>query len=132
MLIQMNHKFEKRFLVKRCESAEEMTKKLNDFCKQHKVLHVNTSGCEVEKNITFGNEKFLVYIATIEYEVDTTEEKIQDELTAFIERNLKDKIPFHRVGENYEGRIQKIVNDFVESDTYKNYEKELRNRYENE
>lgn len=128
----MAHKIEKRFKVLRGDSAEDITNKINDFCECHKVLSVNTSGCEVEKNITFGNAKFLVYIATIEYESDVTEEKIQEELTAFIERNLKDICPTCRVGENFESRIKMIVNNFVESDTYKNYEKEVCKRYENE
>lgn len=128
----MSHKIEKRFKVLRGESTEDITDKINDFCKCKKVLSVNVSACDHNLQGTGlrSADYTLVYIATIAFEVDATEEKIQEELTAFIERNLKDICPPCRVGENFEGRIQMIVNNFIESDKYKNFEKELRKKYE--
>ncbi len=127
----MSHKIEKKVKVLRSESIAEITDKINDFCKCKKVLSVNVSACDHNLQGTGlrSADYTLVYIATITFEVDATEEKIQEELNAFIEKNLT--IPPRRVGENFEGRVKMIVNNFVESDTYKNYEKQLRKKYEN-
>lgn len=129
----MSHKIVQRFKVLRGDNTEEITDKINDFCKCKKVLSVNVSACDHNLQGTGlrSADYIFVYIATIAFEVDATEEKIQEELNAFIEKNLKYSIPPRRVGENFEGRVQMIVNNFVESDTYKNYEKQLREKYEN-
>jgi len=129
----MSHKIEKKVKVLRSDNIEEITDKINDFCKCKKVLSVNVSACDHNLQGTGlrSADYTLVYIATIVFEVDATEEKIQEELNAFIEKNLKYSIPPRRVGENFEGRVKMIVNNFVESDTYKNYEKQLRKKYEN-
>ena len=98
----MSHKIEKRVKVLRSDNIEEITDKINDFCECKKVLSVNVSASDHNLQGTGlrSADYILVYIAVITFEVDATEEKIQEELNAFIEKNLK--YCFHHILEYHQ------------------------------
>ena len=87
----MSHKIEKRYKVLSARSSEDITNEINYFCKGKKVESVTTTACSynLQGSGLRSSDYTLVFIATITYEFDITEEKIQNEIMKFIQNKVK-------------------------------------------
>lgn len=87
----MSHKIEKRYKVLSARSSEDITNEINYFCKGKNVESVTTTACShnLQGSGIRSSNYALVFIATITYEFDLTEEKIQNEIMKFIQNKVK-------------------------------------------
>lgn len=83
----MSHKFEKRYKVLTARSAENITNEINYFCHDRKIesVTVNAASTNLEGTVLHNSNYCLTFIATIAYEFDITEDKIQNELIKLFE-----------------------------------------------
>jgi hypothetical protein len=116
----MSHEIVKRYKVLTARSAEDITNEINYFCSNKKIesVTVNTASTNLEGTNLRSSNYCLTFIATIAYEFDITEEKIQNELIKFIEKR------------NF--YTPKAVKEFCESEEFKKFEKEIVEKYEKE
>lgn len=117
----MSHKIEKRYKVLNARSSEDITNEINYFCKGKKVESVTTTACSHNLQGTGirSADYALVFIATITYEFDVTEEKIQNEIMKFI----KSKVEFP---------TQTAIDAITNSDEFKKFYDETVAKYEKE
>jgi hypothetical protein len=116
----MSHQIVKRYKVITAQSAENITNEINYFCSNKKIesVTVNAANTNLEGTGLRNSNYCLTFIATIAYEFDITEEKIQNELIKFIEKR------------NF--YTQKAIKEFCESEEFKKFEKEIVEKYEKE
>lgn len=116
----MSHEIVKRYKVLTARSAEDITNEINYFCNNRKIesVTINAASTNLEGTGLRSSNYCLTFIATITYEFDITEEKIQNELMKFIEKR------------NF--YTQKAVEEFCESEEFKKFEKEIVEKYEKE
>lgn len=106
----MSHEIVKRYKVITARSAEDITNEINYFCNNKKIESVTVNAASSNYCLTF--------IATIAYEFDVTEDKIQNELIKLFE-NKKLYTP-------------KAVKVFSESEEFKKAYSEIVEKYEKE
>ena len=133
----MKQKIEQRYAVITAKSDDEITNKINLFCSRHKVNNVKVTTCDHNlegTGIRSQNYK-LMYTATIAYDVDLIKEAIDDEITTVIANRFKNAIPPH----NLFGDIDLIekwqkeeITKYMDSDEFKEIEKQIKQKYENE
>ena len=116
----MSHEIVKRYKVITARSAEDITNEINYFCSNKKIesVTVNAASTNLEKTVLRSSNYALTFIATITYEFDITEEKIQNELI--------------KLFENKELYTQKAINDFSETEEFKKAYSEIVKKYEKE
>lgn len=116
----MSHEIVKRYKVITARSAEDITNEINHFCNNRKIdsVTVNAASTNLEGTGLRSSNYCLTFIATIAYEFDITEEKIQNELI--------------KLFENKELYTQKAINDFSETEEFKKAYSEIIKKYEKE
>ena len=116
----MSHEIVKRYKVITARSAEDITNEINYFCNNKKIesVTVNAASTNLEGTRLRSSNYCLTFIATIAYEFDITEEKIQKELI--------------KLFENKELYTQKAINDFSETEEFKKAYSEIVKKYEKE
>lgn len=87
----MSHKIVTKYKVIAARSAEDITNEINYFCNNKKIetVTVNAASTNLEGTGLRSSNYCLTFIATIAYEFDITEEKIQNEIMKFIQNNVK-------------------------------------------
>ena len=88
------HEIVKRYKVITARSAEDITNETNYFCNNRKIesVTVNVASSNLEGTGLRSSNYGLTFIATIAYEFDITEDKIEDELIKLFE-NKKSYTP---------------------------------------
>lgn len=116
----MSHEIATRYKVLTARSAEDITNEINYFCNNKKIesVTVNAASTNLEGTGLRSSNYRLTFIATIAYEFDITEEKIQNELMKFFENKKIYTIEAAKVFEETE-EFKKAYREIVEK-----YEKE--------
>lgn len=116
----MSHEIVKRYKVLTARSAEDITNEINYFCSNKKIesVTVNAASTNLQGTGLRSSNYCLTFIATIAYEFDITEDKIQDELIKLFE-NKKLYTP-------------EAVKVFSETEEFKKAYSEIVKKYEKE
>lgn len=116
----MSHEIVKRYKVITARSAEDITNEINHFCNNRKIesVTVNAASTNLEGTGLRSSNYGLTFIATIAYEFDITEDKIEDELIKLFE-NKKSYTP-------------EAIKVFVETEEFKKAYSEIVKKYEKE
>jgi len=116
----MSHKIVKRYKVITARSAEDITNEINYFCNNKKIesVTVNAVSTNLEGTGLRSSNYCLTFFATIAYEFDITEEKIQNEIIKLVE--------------NKGLYTKKAINDFSETEEFKKAYREIVEKYEKE
>lgn len=116
----MSHEIVKRYKVITARSAEDITNEINYFCNNRKIesVTVNAASTNIEGTGLRSSNHALIFIATITYEFDITEDKIQNELIKLFE-NKKLYTP-------------EAIKVFVETEEFKKAYIEIVKKYEKE
>ena len=116
----MSHEIVKRYKVITARSAEDITNEINYFCNNRKIdsVTVNAASTNLEGTGLRSSNYTLTFIATIAYEFDITEEKIQNDLI--------------KLFENKELYTQKAINDFLKTEEFNKAYCEIVKKYEKE
>lgn len=132
----MSHQIEKRYKVLTARSAEEITNEINYFCRNKKTESVTVTACDHNLQGTGlrSCDYMLVFIATITYEYDITEEKITDELASFIKNKVEEKmqnIPNNPIYNTLYGKDlrEKLIDEVKNSDEFKAFYNEVIEKY---
>ena len=110
-------------------SAEDITNEINYFCCNRKTESVTVTACDHNLQGTGlrSCDYTLVFIATITYEYDITEEKITDELAAFIKNKLEEKT--QNISHNSIYNREKLIDEVKNSDEFKAFYNEVIEKY---
>lgn len=116
----MSHEIVKRYKVITARSAEDITNEINYFCNNKKIesVTVNAASHNLEGTGLRSSNYALIFIATISYEFDITEDKITNALMKFLESKK-----FY---------TQKAIKDFSETEEFKKAYSEIVEKYEKE
>ena len=116
----MSHEIVKRYKVITARSAEDITNEINYFCSNKKIesVTVNAASTNLEGTGLRSSNYCLTFIATIAYEFDITEEKIQNELIELFK--------------NKKFYTQEEVNHFTKTEEFKKAYNEIVEKYEKE
>lgn len=116
----MSHEIVKRYKVITARSAEDITNEINYFCNNKKIesVTVNAASTNLEVTGLRSSNYALIFIATIAYEFDITEDKIENELIKLFE-NKKSYTP-------------EAIKIFVETEEFKKAYSEIVKKYEKE
>ena len=116
----MSHEIVKRYKVITARSAEDITNEINYFCSNKKIesVTVNAASTNLEGTGLRSSNYCLTFIATIAYEFDITEEKIQDELI--------------KLFKNKQFYTPEAIKDFSETEEFKKAYSEIVEKYEKE
>lgn len=116
----MSHQIVKRYKVITARSAEDITNEINYFCSNKKIesVTVNAASHNLEGTGLRSSNYALIFIATIAYEFDITEDKIQNELIKLFE-NKKSYTP-------------EAIKVFLESEEFKKAYSKIVEKYEKE
>lgn len=125
----MSHQIEKRYKVLTARSAEDITNEINYFCCNKKTESVTVTACDHNLQGTGlrSCDYTLVFIATITYEYDVTEEKITDELAAFIKNKVEEKT--QNMSHNSIYDREKLIDEVKNSDEFKAFYNEVIEKY---
>lgn len=106
----MSHEIVTRYKVITARSTEDITNEINYFCNNKKIESVTVNAVSTNLGGTGlrSSNYALTFIATIAYEFDITEDKIQDELIKLFENK---KIVHARSSQSFfrNRRIQKSI-----------------------
>lgn len=134
----MKHKIEKRYRVFSEKSEDLITDRINNFGISNKILSVNVSTCS--HNLSGSGlraaDYILIYTATICFEYDVTEAKIQKEIENYITKKEKEmRTPgnlFVSPIEHREYSFDETIKKITETEDFKKFYNELLKKYENE
>lgn len=133
----MKQKIEQRYAVITAKSDDEITNKINLFCSRHKANNVKVTTCDhnLEGTGIRSQNYILMYTATIAYDVDVIKEAIEDEITTVLANHFKDTRPPHNLlgDRDLIDKWQKEqISQYMKSDEFKEIEKQIKQKYENE
>ena len=116
----MSHEIVKRYKVITARSAEDITNEINYFCSNKKIesVTVNVANTNLEGTGLRSSNYGLTFIATIAYEFDITEDKIQNKLI--------------KLFKNKKLHTQEEVNAFTKTEEFNKAYNEIVEKYEKE